>query len=451
MNNHPKKKQTLSYLPILSYYTFFNTFISWYRFLQKSATWNQKKTTEYQSNTLQKLINHAYHHVPYYHTLFKKKRIKPTDITIPDDLSKIPILTKDIIREQNTQIKATNYPKNAFHPYHTGGTTGTPLSFYIESSRWLGIHFAFNKTYMHSAGYQSYDKVISFAGTKQPITHHPLYRTIELSSFHTTTKDFDQYYHHIQKFNPRYITTFPSAIILFTHDRLNQKKDLNINLKAIFCHGEQLPPKQKRFLEETYDCPVLDQYGHREQCVYATTCPTSNLFHVYPHYGIAELLDENEQTTYSKGKTGEIVATSLINNVFPLIRYKTEDRAQLTNDTCSCGNHTTFFHSILGRTQEFIIGKNQEKIPVTGLYHLCTNQQRIIRDSQIIQEKEGELIISIITTTQWNTKDEKQLQKRCTDLLGNHFTCTIQPVESIQRTPHGKQRFLIQKLPIATY
>ena len=141
----------------------------------------------------------------------------------------------------------------------------------------------------------------------------------------------------------------------------------------------------------------------------------------------------------------------MINNVSPLIRYKTEDRAQSTTDTCSCGNHTTFFHSILGRTQEFIIGENKEKIPVTGLYHLCTTQQKTIQDSQIIQEKEGELIISIIPTTQWTRKDEKQLQKRCTDLLGNQFTCTIQPVEFIQRTPQGKQRFLIQKLPISTY
>jgi len=440
--------KSIQYIPIISKYTFYHTFKTWYQFLKKSGEWNEKQIQNYQNHQLKSLINHAYHHVPYYHKLFQSKNLKPKDITQLSDIDKIPVLTKDIIMENISLLKAKNYPENSFHIRNTGGTTGTPLSFYVEKAKWLGIHFAFNKIYMQKAGYHWHDKVISISGIKNPMKHHPLYRTLELSSFHTTSKDFEKYNQHIHRFKPRFITAFPSALLLFTKDMINQKMDMYNGIQGIFCHGEILYPMQKKYLEDIYNCKVFDQYGHREQCVFATTCKQSNLYHVFPEYGIVEILNKQNQPMKSDNKTGEIVATSLLNYVFPFIRYKTNDLAEISNETCDCGSSYHLLKRIIGRTQEFLIGKNHEKIPLTGLYHLLTKQSFHIRECQILQEKEGELIISYVKSEHYSKKDKEKIQQAFYDIIGKQFTLIFQPVDSIKRTKDGKYQYLIQKLPI---
>ena len=52
-----------------------------------------------QNKKLQRLIRHCYDSVPYYTKLFDKLGIKPEDIKTREDLQKLPILTKQIIRD----------------------------------------------------------------------------------------------------------------------------------------------------------------------------------------------------------------------------------------------------------------------------------------------------------------------------------------------------------------
>lgn len=51
---------------------------------------------------LNKILKYAYEHVPYYRRIFDERDIKPQDIDSIDALAKIPLLTKDTIREART-------------------------------------------------------------------------------------------------------------------------------------------------------------------------------------------------------------------------------------------------------------------------------------------------------------------------------------------------------------
>ena len=52
-----------------------------------------------QNAKLQKLIRHCYDHVPYYTKLFDRLGLKTEDIRTGTDLAKLPILTKQVIRD----------------------------------------------------------------------------------------------------------------------------------------------------------------------------------------------------------------------------------------------------------------------------------------------------------------------------------------------------------------
>jgi phenylacetate-CoA ligase len=437
----------ISYQKPFSYLIFLNTFAQWYRFLKQSQYWTKDQIQHYQITKLKDLITHSCSNVPYYRKLYHNHNIKSNHIKTISDITQIPFITRDEIKQHTVSLKATNYPQTAFKKTMTGGTTGSPLELYSEQARWLGIHFAFNKIYMERAGYRWTDKVVSIAGISKGSIHHPFLRTLEISSFHTAKKDFDEYYEKIKRFKPKYITSYLSALSLFTQYLNNTGKVPPAPLKAVFLHGETVFDWQRKLLEDFYDCPVFDQYGHREQCVFATSCERNNQYHVYPEYGHVEIIDKEGKPLTKKGEQGEIVATSLTNNVFPLIRYKTGDIAVVGDETCECGRQHILIERIVGRTQEFLITRNNEKMPATGLYHVIAEYGNHVKECQLIQKQKGDIIITIVRDEGYTEQDAKKIIKGFSDRFQTSFSIELQYTSTIERTQQGKYRYVIQKIP----
>ena len=69
----------------------------------KKSVQNQWKTydelKEEQEKQLRAMIDFAYKNVPYYHRLFNNLRLSPDDIKSVEDLEKLLILTKEIIKQ----------------------------------------------------------------------------------------------------------------------------------------------------------------------------------------------------------------------------------------------------------------------------------------------------------------------------------------------------------------
>lgn len=439
---------TIPYIKPWSYLTFIQTFSRWYHFLQKSQKWKNVTIKDYQNKKLNDLVNHAFTHVPYYKKLFTTNSIRPSDIRSTSDLQKIPLLTKETIRTNISQLKATNYPTIAFQKTKTSGTTGEPLEFYLEYAYWVGIHFAFNKIYMEQAEYRWFDKTVSFTGSIKKSKNHPFSKTLEFSSFYLSQKDLQKYYQKIVTFKPVILTAYPSALTLFTEYLNRTNNSLPIPLKAVFLHGETLLEYQRKLFENTYDCPVFDQYGHREQCVLATTCLQSNMYHVFPEYGIVELIDKKGCQVTTEGDQGEVVATSLHNRIFPFIRYKTGDIATISHQQCACGRSYLILQKIMGRIQEFLISKNNDKVPVTGMLQIIAESTPHILECQLYQDTEGELVLFIVKDSDFTDRDENLIRHKFLKKIEDKFSVQVQYVDSIPRTSQGKHQHVIQKLPI---
>lgn len=92
--------------------------------------WKKPREIErLQSKKLAVLLNHAYKQCPYYHEVFKSRGLHPSDIRNVSDLCKLPILTKQVIRNNFKNLIARNYPPSKLIPWSTGGSTGEPLKF----------------------------------------------------------------------------------------------------------------------------------------------------------------------------------------------------------------------------------------------------------------------------------------------------------------------------------
>ena len=144
---------------------------------------------------------------------------------------------------------------------------------------------------------------------------------------------------------------------------------------------------------------------------------------------------------------GEVVATSLTNFVCPLIRYRTMDIAVAAEEQCSCGRQYPLLERVEGRLQEFIVTRSGHPISVTPINYESGAFERV-RQFQMYQEEMGELVMKVVRKSTYTEGDTGQLLRELQWQLGDEVNVQIRFVDEIPRTPGGKFRYLIQKLPI---
>jgi len=124
---------------ILAHQCYDASFYSAYKKLVKNQWAPYDKLKHDQEKQMKRMIGFAYENVPYYHDLFKGLGISPGEIQTIEDLEKLPILTKDIIKNNWNDFKPANLSSMKYYNWATGGTTGTPMQYRISKhDRFLG-------------------------------------------------------------------------------------------------------------------------------------------------------------------------------------------------------------------------------------------------------------------------------------------------------------------------
>lgn len=99
------------------------------RFLKASEHWSREQMESYRNKKLKNLINHCYENVPYYRRVMDDNNIRPEDIRSAEDLDRLPVLTKSIIRNLSKELLAKNITEVVVSWSKTGGTTGEPVQY----------------------------------------------------------------------------------------------------------------------------------------------------------------------------------------------------------------------------------------------------------------------------------------------------------------------------------
>ena len=85
-----------------------------------------------QLTKLQKLIKHAVKSCPYYSSLFAAQGLSANDIKSIKDLKKIPLLSKETIREKGDLLCSSAYRADELISLNTSGTTGKTLKIFVN-------------------------------------------------------------------------------------------------------------------------------------------------------------------------------------------------------------------------------------------------------------------------------------------------------------------------------
>lgn len=408
---------------------------------------------EFQLSQLRSLIKHAYTNVPYYRRRFDARGVNPDKVRDVSDLHVLPYLTKQDIRDHLEDLVARNVAFSNLSIVTTSGTTSIPMKLYVDESVLKPTELAYITTLWNRVGYKFDDRSVVLRGV---VPRNGMFEFDEvnnqliLSSFIMTDENLDLYVRLIRQFKPKFIQAYPSSMFILA--RFIEKKSLPPfrSVKALLLASEPIYPFQRKLMEEVLQCRVFSWYGHTEQAVLAGECECSQFYHLFSEYGVTELVGRDGESIAEEDEDGEIVATGFVNWAVPLIRYRTGDIGSYASEKCPCGRHYVLLKKVEGRVQELVVAADESLVPLgTAICAIHDAEWAMVKQIQFLQEKPGELLIRVVKDHNYAESRVRSyvlelLQKR----LGKAFKLKVDVVKEIQRTRMGKNRYVVQKLPI---
>lgn len=435
-------------------------FQRYYRWLQATQWWPKSQLEEYQLEQLRALVEHAYENVPYYRRVFDERRLKPKDIATLDDLQKIPLLTKDDVRNNPEEFIACNIDRNRLRFWTTGGSSGTPLGLYQDRHTVDLYESAYRWRQWCWAGYRFWNRkatlyrdemgLFTRKGIRACWDYNTRENELVLSARDMSEENMHEFVKRIKEFRPKFFLGIPSALEILARF-LKRQKINDIGATAVFCEAEVLYPWQRELIETQFNTRIFAEYGMSERVADAVECEQHQGYHVSMEYGILELLDKKNEPVTEAGVLGKVVGTGFHTYEMPFIRYEMNDLATYAKGECSCGRQLTLIEEFKGRLREFFVSKTGKLVPVqliwTGRHPVWAK----VREMNFLQEREGQVVVRIVKAPPCSeTQVAKELQEEIHKVLDEReFSVRISFVDRLSLTKRlGKLGFLEQRLPI---
>jgi phenylacetate-CoA ligase len=424
-----------------------------YEFLNKSQWWSRDQIEAYQIAELSRVCKHAYENSRFYKQHFEKAQFNPYNIQDLSDISKLPLIDRDIINNNIKGILTASIHSPDVDYITTGGTTGAPLTFYTTSKR-SQIELAYLHAGWERAGYKPDITMAVLRGRKiqsdkNGLYHEfdPLLRQHHYSSFHLYDDSMRKYVEHISTIGDCYFHVYPSSIAYLTRFLRRSGTVAPSNIKGIIAESENVYPEQRQMVEEVFGVRYFSSYGHTEKLVQASECEYSTNYHIWPTYGFFELVDESGAPVKTHGQVGEIVGTGFINHVMPFIRYRTGDFASYIAETCpDCGRNHAIVKDIRGHNiQEYLVANDGSSIPWSAVNMHDDTFDNILR-FQFEQENPGFAHLNIMPTDNLKEDNMNRMIKNLSMKFGNRLDFDVKIVDDIPLTKSGKSVFVKQKI-----
>ena len=373
------------------------------------------------------IFRRAYDKSPFYHRLYKEAGIKKEDIRCLEDIKKLPVITKDMVKKHAPEMLTV--PKWQVMAGHTSGTTGTPLTVY---SSWSSIWW--NQAYTYSArlrnGFKYGQPLVSLRGNLDRNTMHMkvhVSNTLYLSSYCINKDTIKTYHDLIIRHKPVAIEGYPSS--LYTLALCMSEAGLKLDIPVAFTSSETLLGYQRALIEKQLGTEIYDNYGMTEQTIYLQEAFNHQGYYELPGYSINEYVEDGE------------ICTSLTNEAFPLIRYRSNDVIEIAE--LNADSPQIIVKSIEGRKEDFLICKDGGRVKRLDFIFKGVNH---IKYGQLVQENNGFLNVNIVPDQGFTKLDEKIVENNVLVRIGKgnvDFKINLVKESDLVYTKRGKFKFLI--------
>ncbi len=413
-----------------------------------NALGNPAELQHFCDGNLQTLLLSAYDHVPYYRNIFDQIGILRNGAIDLSKFYKIPILTKETIRNKCRDLISSDHTKRKWFYNSSGGSTGEPVRF-IQDDQYLAWRNATNYYYHKrflGMNEPAAKKIILWGSEKDIFngtiglkakTYNWLTNTIFFNSFRMSESDLARFVEKANTFEPELIRGYASS--LYELSRYIERNGLRVHTpRIVSSSAEMLNGIMREKIESVFQTKLYDFYGSREVSNLAGEC-TEGLMHVFIFWNFVEILDSNGQPV-EEGETGRVVATNLFNYSMPLIRYDIGDTAVLGPKTCKCGSILPTLTKIAGRMSDHFIKEDGAIIHGEYFTHLFY-AKHWVKSFKAIQEDYKRVRILTVAAGDPIDAEKIDIEEKIKLVLGQDCAVIWKFVESIPETQSGKHLY----------
>lgn len=419
-------------------------FESWRERFQAWRLWSADEAQSWQRQRLGEILELAARRVPYYREAWHGidwKAIRSTQ-----ELKALPRLEKQAIREHESGFLVEGIDPRSLWMEKTSGTTGTALRIFWPKTM-LPQWWALVEVMIRNAVGVTQQTPRAMMGGRAIVrgdAHRPPYwrfnrqwRQLYLSSYHVSRESAGGYVGAIQKYGSEWITGYGSAIAALAGSAL----DANVPplaLRAAVVSGDTLLPGMRASIEKFFGCRCFDSYGQCEGVAMAMECVESRM-HVIPAVGIIEILRE-DGSACAPGEVGEMVATGLLNDAMPLIRYRLGDYAAWSvSQQCRCGNPQPILEDIEGRVDDYLLTASGRKIGRLAGFR----GSPAIHSAQLVQDRPSHAFLLVRPGANYSRRDADRVRGDILARAGD-LDVDILEVEEIPKTARGKTILVVR-------
>ncbi len=410
------------------------------RDLRRNEWMSPQQLADLQIRRLRSLLIHAYANIPYYRRLFDSAGFKPSAVSTLGDFQKIPITTKETMRQRPLGDITASAVNQELIRTRTSGSSGILLSVY-QTQKEIAKRVALITRGNLAVGVRWRDKKLTIrnprSNRKTLSQRLGFFPEQAVSVFAEVQDQVSALY----SYRPDILSGYPSSLEEIARN-LDENKRGRLPLRLIICGGEVLFPRTRQILENNFECRLIDAYGAEEIGRIAVQCLQSSGLHVNADAVIIEIIRDGQPV--APGQEGQIVATSLTSYAMPFIRYQLDDLGVMEPSECACGRSLPMLTGLTGRSDDLIRLPNgvfRHPISATSAFLDIVG----IAGFQVIQEREDQFKILLEQENGFTENTIPVLEGRLRERLGN-FNFEFELVARIQRESSGKQRRVISRV-----
>ena len=328
--------------------------LKYYKLFRSTLNWSSIQVKKFQEDRLLDIIRYSYENSQFYRRRFEENNLTPDNIKNPEDLNRIPPLTRTDLQQYLEEIK-TGDIKSSHLKSSSSGTTGIPVSYYLDKDGYsAGVAAGYflwslsgwepGQRGIHVWGNPQSQKKWKTTGSKiKQLLFNQKYFPASDLNFASRIPGFFEVYN---SFKPDYIDGYSQSLYSIAA-YLKEQKATSLRVKNILGTAENLFDYQQETIEQ-YLGPFSNLYGFGEINGIAIKPSGSSRFLIADPRVYVESGHE-----YATGMK-EIIVTDLYNRIMPLIRYQPGDLFSGLEENHDKFSQFRAFEKLTGRTANII-------------------------------------------------------------------------------------------------
>ena len=393
-----------------------------------------------QNRRVHKLAIKAYQ-IPFYRDRFDSAGVTPDDIRCGDDLTKLPLLTKEELRAWMKEEDKNPKYKDWYHDT-TSGSSGVPLMILV-SPKEKAYNMANWFRVLLCAGYNPFFGKTMSRLSAHSVTgeHQAFFQKLGIlrRGFLNQYASEDEMVKQVNNYKPDLL--YANKTELMRLALYCKQNNVKLHKPKFFCPtGEKIDDVARTIFKEVFGPNIIDSYGTAETGACMVKLGEATEYTVHNDSFVVNIYDDNDKPA----DEGKIVVTPLYKTDLPLINYVVGDRV-----SSEVRNGVRFVSGVQGRMNDAFKYETGEVTTFFEIAPIIAHCEDVLQ-IRFVQEDYHNIKVQCVHSDEKDARPIEVIEKELTEKLNakfkHPFNISFEWSKVIPPDDNGKLRMIVSKV-----